>query len=660
MPELAVNKTLLMNHGLGFGAFTPGLGLPELDADKLAADPVLAFKDVLAKNPLGDEGGGMVEAVAAANASIDLASFFITEKFNELGGASGPLGTTIGAILPAKNKNGFVRPFKDGLITWHPDVGVHAIHGPIRAKWLELGGEDGFLGFPTSDVTTGTDVNQLGTFAHFQGGSIYWTPVHTFPQMTTAVTKAGELASEAFVMKSDLSANFATARMIATGINLGDITGAVIVAESSAGAFEVHGAIREKYLAMGAEASILGYPRTDETGTPDGIGRFNHFQSGSIYWTPGTGAQEVHGLIRDFWATNGWERNPQLGYPVTDELIPDPRIGNRRPEVRKKPILNIPLDVIKLPAEAMDAGFPATVVNSPKSLLAEPVAVPRAAVIGKRDFGVAASDSPLGKLSEKVSVGSSAALDIARPFEIGPVLGGFNTPASTPAAERSVNRFSDFESGVLFWQRGSTTARALSPLSATSDGTDLSFTGAEIANLALGKIGLANLVPAGAQLMSMTFAGTTSYSHDGAQVHNRRHRMHLILLRQEQGLFGLPLPVTATVEVQIEVWFEATQRKIVLAPVEWSLLQSGSGAFANAIVNELHAKLDPLLWVSHELITLPDTDNGAPIAILSVKTMANGAVGVFVEPHGHLVFAVSEIFTSAVAPVSIRFNELIS
>ena len=89
------------------------------------------------------------------------------------------------------------------------------------------------------------------------------------------------------------------------------------------GAFEVHGLIREKYAALGWENSFLGFPATDETTTPDGLGRFNHFQGGSIYWTPETGAWEVHGAIRDRWAELGWERS-FLGYPVSDEFsLPD-------------------------------------------------------------------------------------------------------------------------------------------------------------------------------------------------------------------------------------------------------------------------------------------------------------------------------------------------
>ncbi len=92
------------------------------------------------------------------------------------------------------------------------------------------------------------------------------------------------------------------------------------------GAHEVHGAIRGKWSGLGWERSFLGYPVTDETATPDGVGRFNHFQAGSIYWTGQSGAHEVHGAIRGWWAARGWERGT-LGYPLTDELrAPDDSI----------------------------------------------------------------------------------------------------------------------------------------------------------------------------------------------------------------------------------------------------------------------------------------------------------------------------------------------
>jgi hypothetical protein len=83
------------------------------------------------------------------------------------------------------------------------------------------------------------------------------------------------------------------------------------------GAFWVHGAILAKYMQFNSESGILGYPLTDETETSDRRGRYNHFEGGSIYWHPMTGAFEIHGAIRDKWRSMGAEN---LGYPVTDEL----------------------------------------------------------------------------------------------------------------------------------------------------------------------------------------------------------------------------------------------------------------------------------------------------------------------------------------------------
>jgi len=115
------------------------------------------------------------------------------------------------------------------------------------------------LGAPLTDEIGTPD--GVGRFNHFQGGSIYWTPQH--------------------------------------------------------GAFEVHGAIREKWSKLGWETGYLGYPITDETKTPDGVGRFNHFQGGSIYWTPELGANAVRKEIRDEWERKGWEKG-DLGYPTSD------------------------------------------------------------------------------------------------------------------------------------------------------------------------------------------------------------------------------------------------------------------------------------------------------------------------------------------------------
>jgi hypothetical protein len=129
----------------------------------------------------------------------------------------------------------------------------------IARKRHSLGME--FLGNPTGPEKSSPD--RVGRYRHFQGGAIYWHP--------------------------------------------------------DTGAHEVHGVIREKWKDYDWERGFLGYPTTDETPTPDGIGRYNHFQHGSIYWSPSTGAREVHGAIRSEWANLGWEGG-WLGYPKTDEI----------------------------------------------------------------------------------------------------------------------------------------------------------------------------------------------------------------------------------------------------------------------------------------------------------------------------------------------------
>jgi uncharacterized protein with LGFP repeats len=88
------------------------------------------------------------------------------------------------------------------------------------------------------------------------------------------------------------------------------------------GAQEIHGAIHRHWAALGWERSPLGYPTTDETSTPDQTGRFNHFQYGSIYWTPTTGAWEVHGPILEAYEAVKGPRS-RLGYPKSD-VVPTP------------------------------------------------------------------------------------------------------------------------------------------------------------------------------------------------------------------------------------------------------------------------------------------------------------------------------------------------
>jgi LGFP repeat len=84
------------------------------------------------------------------------------------------------------------------------------------------------------------------------------------------------------------------------------------------GAHEVHGDIRAKYdLVTGP--FLLGLPTTDERPCGDGRGQHNHFAyDASIYWTPTTGPFYLRGPVRFRWASEGWQASG-FGYPVRDE-----------------------------------------------------------------------------------------------------------------------------------------------------------------------------------------------------------------------------------------------------------------------------------------------------------------------------------------------------
>lgn len=87
---------------------------------------------------------------------------------------------------------------------------------------------------------------------------------------------------------------------------------------AATGAHGVQGAINGKYQGLGGSASFLGLPLTNELPTPNGLGLFNQFQNGYIYYTVAHGAHEVHGAILANWAQQGYETS-RFGFPVSDE-----------------------------------------------------------------------------------------------------------------------------------------------------------------------------------------------------------------------------------------------------------------------------------------------------------------------------------------------------
>src|SRR5437764_1447343 len=80
--------------------------------------------------------------IAGFRSPLEAATAAINAKYNQLGGPTGILGHTDGAISPCPDGRGYFQHFwNNGSIYWSPETGAHATYGPIREKWASLGWE---------------------------------------------------------------------------------------------------------------------------------------------------------------------------------------------------------------------------------------------------------------------------------------------------------------------------------------------------------------------------------------------------------------------------------------------------------------------------------------------------------------------------------------
>jgi uncharacterized protein with LGFP repeats len=230
----------------------------------------------------------------------------ILAEYQSLGGPASFLGSPLTNEIAVRG--GAVNHFQGGSIYWSPATGAHAVKGAIRDRWASLGWENGYLGFPT----TGEVPVRGGAVTHFQGGSIYWSPA------TGAQAVKGAIRDRwASLGWENGFLGFPTTGEVAVrGGAVTHFQGGSIYWSPATGAQAVKGAIRDRWASLGWENGYLGFPTTGEVAVRGGA--VTHFQGGSIYWSPANGAHAVKGAIRDRWASLGWE-NSALGFPRTDE-----------------------------------------------------------------------------------------------------------------------------------------------------------------------------------------------------------------------------------------------------------------------------------------------------------------------------------------------------
>jgi hypothetical protein len=184
----------------------------------------------------------------------------IASKYQSLGGPNGFLGPVYLSERAAPGGRGRYEIYTAGRIYWTSATGAWEVHGSILNLWAQYGASTSPHGYPTSDVSTTGDGR--ARYSNFERGRIYrWAQ----------------------------------------------------------GTFEVHGAIFDKFRALGsATGSPLGYPTSNEQASLDGRSLYSNFEHGRIYVRYGAPTVEIHGAVFAKHEALGGVQGA-YGYPTTDE-----------------------------------------------------------------------------------------------------------------------------------------------------------------------------------------------------------------------------------------------------------------------------------------------------------------------------------------------------
>jgi hypothetical protein len=300
-------STALVTEGASF----------DVDAAPLGTDGVSKFT--------GWQGGPSATTwiVTVGTSDLTLTANYAT-PIDQRYDADAALRAKLGAPTAAEVTDGTVRyrTYTNGRLYWSAVGGTKYVTGPVLTKYVAFGGH-AKLGPPTTDTAATAD--GVAQYNHFVNngniGSIYYTAA------TGAHAIYGEIRKKWAALGYEGGLGYPTTDEAGTPDGAGRYNHFVkggnvgsIYYTAATGAHAIYGEIRKKWAALDYERG-LGYPTTDEAGTPDGIGRYNHFSLGhSIYFTAATGAHAVKGEIRKRWAALGWERS-YLHYPRTDEYV---------------------------------------------------------------------------------------------------------------------------------------------------------------------------------------------------------------------------------------------------------------------------------------------------------------------------------------------------
>jgi len=102
----------------------------------------------------------------------------VGKAINDRAAALGWVGDPIGPVTysGAGGTYSYFRHFQNASIYWTQEYGVKEVHGAIRDRYIQMGAELSYLGFPTTDeISHKYASSEELRYSIFQGDYIYWT-----------------------------------------------------------------------------------------------------------------------------------------------------------------------------------------------------------------------------------------------------------------------------------------------------------------------------------------------------------------------------------------------------------------------------------------------------------------------------------------------------
>lgn len=307
-----VNNKIVGVHSFPDGTLKPGSGSTAYIGTWVDGKH-LPFKGEMAHLLLQNDIPSTLES--ALDKRRDYPAWHISNKF-EAKKSSFNLGKKTAVLKYDGYAKSHIQKYTNGLILYSYTHGAFEIHGSIKNKYLSLSStRRRSLGQLVSDEMDG---KRGGTRKNlFTKGGIYWS----------GWTGAHEVYGRIFLDYEDLDAERHTIGLpikssssISGGRYQQFERGRMYYKNGSQKAFEVHGAILGRYVKLGSYRK-WGFPISDELSVKRGsstVGKLSEFERCSIYWSPSSGAYEVHGDIRKKYIQEGGATG-RLGFPTSNE-----------------------------------------------------------------------------------------------------------------------------------------------------------------------------------------------------------------------------------------------------------------------------------------------------------------------------------------------------